>query len=80
MHHIKMCINTFIVLETQPGSECCGSKIDFSNNTSPTGAFQRITTGPSFYVAKGKSKKKIYMFKQRDDLTLVSLFRLQFDP
>ena len=56
MLHIKMCINTFIVLETQPGTECCGSKIDFSNNTSPTGAFQRITTGPSFYVAKGRKR------------------------
>ena len=39
---------------TQTGTECCGSIIDFENNTSPTGAFQRITAGPAFYVAKGK--------------------------
>ena len=41
-------------LGTQTGTECCGSIIDFENNTSPTGAFQRITAGPAFYVAKGK--------------------------
>ena len=37
----------------QPGPECCGSSIDFGNNTSPAGAFLRLTTGPTFYVAKG---------------------------
>ena len=42
------------VLDTVTGPECCGSKINFANNTSPTGAFHRITTGPAFYVPKGK--------------------------
>ena len=33
--------------------ECCGSIINFRNETSPTGSFQRISTGPAFYVAQG---------------------------
>ena len=39
----------------QPGPECCGSSIDFGNNTSPTGSFTRLSTGPAFYVARGFS-------------------------
>ena len=42
-----------IVSGPAEGDECCGSIIDFRNETSPTGAFQRISTGPAFYVAKG---------------------------
>ena len=68
-------INNLIVLETQPGSECCGSRIDFSNNTSPTGAFQRITSGPSFYVAKGR---KSWLLQKTFIIFLD--FRLQFNP
>lgn len=34
-------------------TECCGSVIDFKNETSPTGSFERISTGPAFYVPRG---------------------------
>ena len=40
--------------DVHTGTECCGSLIDFGNNTSPTGTFTRITTGPAFYVSKGE--------------------------
>ena len=53
MWWIQLKCNIYFV-GTQTGTECCGSIIDFENNTSPTGAFQRITAGPAFYVAKGK--------------------------
>ena len=39
----------------QTGAECCGSRIDFGNDTSPTGAFQRVVAGPSFYLFEGVS-------------------------
>ena len=35
--------------------ECCGSIINFQNETSPIGTFQRISSGPAFYVSKGFS-------------------------
>ena len=35
------------------GDECCGSLINFQNETSPTGAFERISTVPVFYMSKG---------------------------
>lgn len=41
--------------DPETGAECCGSIIDFGNYTSPTGSFQRISTGPAFYVNKGFS-------------------------
>jgi len=44
--------------DPENGAECCGSVIDFGNYTSPTGSFQRISTGPAFYVNKGYSLTK----------------------
>lgn len=44
--------------DPETGAECCGSVIDFGNYTSPTGSFQRISTGPAFYVNKGYSLTK----------------------
>merc|ERR1712106_972182 len=44
--------------DPETGAECCGSIIDFGNYTSPTGSFQRISTGPAFYVNKGYSLTK----------------------
>jgi len=32
---------------------CCGSFINYQNETSPTGSFHRFATGPAFYVPRG---------------------------
>ena len=52
---LQSCFGLISIVSGLPaeGDECCGSIIDFRNETSPTGAFQRISTGPAFYVAKG---------------------------
>jgi len=34
-------------------SECCGSRIEYGNISAPTGTFQRISAGESFYLAHG---------------------------
>ena len=52
---LSPCLTIILSLaDVHTGTECCGSLIDFGNNTSPTGTFTRITTGPAFYVSKGE--------------------------
>jgi hypothetical protein len=67
---------SFLIPGLEEGAECCGSLINFKNETSPTGAFERISTGPVFYMRKGYAFSRdisppnrisdIQLFRQED--------------